>query len=266
MAAGVGGGVATGAFARTRPTAAPVPTTASAPVTTATFTFTATVSGLTRHGGPITVSGSGQADFGADAVSVSVDLPAAVAALLPGGSASPEVVEAVLSGGNVYLEVPGLAGLVGAPWISVALPAGATSGIPGGFTMAASALGNVNEILAFARSHHAGVTSLGSSTVDGTAVDGSRVAGRLSGFRLTGTLWADASTGRLVRAVVAASRGAGHRGLGLSATVDLSGYGAPVTITVPPPSQVKAIPLSVVEQFLGGVLPRAHLAPRRHAA
>jgi hypothetical protein len=41
--------------------------------------------------------------------------------------------------------------------------------------------------------------------------------------------------------------------------VNFSNYDAPVTITVPPPSEVKAIPLSVITNVLGGLLDHAHL-------
>ncbi len=36
--------------------------------------------------------------------------------------------------------------------------------------------------------------------------------------------------------------------------MNFTGYDAPVTITAPPPSEVKAIPLSVVTSVLGGLL------------
>jgi len=256
LAAVAGGGLATGASARSKAPTQALPV--SAPVTSATFSFDATVSGLTKGGGPMTVTGTGQVDLAGDAVSVAVDLPASVAALLPGGSASPEVVNAVLSGGTVYLEVPGLAGLTGAPWISLALPAGVVSGIPRGFSVAAAALGDVNEIVSLAKAHHARITSLGSSTVDDTAVSGEQIGARLAGLRVTAKLWVDGS-GRLVQAVVGATRGSGTGGFAISATVDLADYGAAVTVTVPSPSQVRAIPLSLVEQFLGGLLHGAHL-------
>jgi hypothetical protein len=137
------------------------------------------------------------------------------------------------------------------------LPSSAVSGLSGIFTEAGSALGNVDEIVAFAQANHGHVTSRGSSIVDATAVTGDAIRARLHGLRLAATLWAD-SSGRLVQAIVSA-QGSGHRGLGISLTVNLSDYGAPVTITVPPPSQVKPIPLSVVTQVLGSLLPKAHL-------
>jgi hypothetical protein len=256
LGAGTAGAFVTSASARPRhPHPAPV-VTPTAPVTTATFNFTAAISGISKNLGTVTLTGFGQADFVNDAVALSVTLPASVAQLIPGGSASPEVVHVVLSGGTVYVEVPALATLLGAPWISLSLPPSAVASVPGIFTDVAGALGNVNQILAFARAHHAHVRSLGASNVDGTSVTGSGVTARLKGLRLTATLWADSSD-RLVQAIVSAK--AGHRGLGISATVNFSDYGAPVTISVPPPSQVRAIPLSVVTQVLGSLLNNVHL-------
>ena len=250
-------GLASSAAAKPRPVRATVVT---APVTTASFTFSATVSGIAKGVGAITVTGTGQVDLVNDAVSLSVTLPGSVAGLIPGGSAESEVITIVFSGGTIYAEVPSLATLLGAPWISVALPSTATTGIPGTFTEVAGALGDVNEILAFAHSHHAKVHSLGSSTVDNTSVTGSRITAHVKGLNVAATLWADSSN-RLVQASVSAKT---HRSVGISAIVNLSGYGAPVTITVPPSSQVKAIPLSVVTSVLGGLLQHAHVA--RHGA
>jgi len=250
-------GLASSAAARPRPVRA---TVATAPVTTASFNFSATVSGIAKGVGAISVTGTGQADLVNDAVSLAVTLPGSVARLIPGGSAAPEVINIVFSGGTVYAEVPSLATLLGAPWISLSLPSSATSGVPGIFTEVGGALGDVNEILAFAHSHHAAVHSLGSSMVDDTSVTGSRITARVKGLNIAATLWADSSN-RLVQATVRATT---HRSLGISAVVNFSGYGAPVTISVPPSSQVKAIPLSVVTTVLGGLLHHAHVA--RHGA
>ncbi len=255
LGVGAAAGFATGASARPRTRHVhTTSTTATAPVTTASFTFNVSVSGTAKGLGTIALSGTGQADLVNDAVSLSVTLPASVAALIPGGSAAPETVNAVLSGGTVYVEVPALATLLGAPWISVALPSSATSAIPGIFTQVGGALGDVNEILAFAHSHHASVHSLGSSTVDSTSVTGSRVSAHLKGWKLAATLWANSSD-QLVQATVNAR----HHSAGISAVVNFTGYDNPVTITVPPSSEVKAIPLSVVTSVVGGLLSHAHL-------
>jgi hypothetical protein len=234
-----------------------VASTPSAPASTVSFTFTASVSGIGKTLRAIKVTGSGQADFVTDAVSLAVNLPASVAKLIPGGTAAPETVNVVLSGGTIYAQVPALATLVGEPWISVALPAGANSAIPGIFTKVGGALGNVNEILAFAQSNHAKVHSLGSSRVDGTPVNGSRVTAHVKRLSIAADLWAN-SSGQLVQARVDAAR----RTLDISATVNLTGYNAPVTITAPPSSQVRAIPLSLITSALGGLVPSGHGAKK----
>lgn len=223
----------------------------AAAVTTAAFTFDVTVSGLTPT--PVDVTGSGQVDFTHDAVGLTVDLPAAVAKLIPGGSASPEVVDVVESGGTVYLQVPSLAGLLGKPWISLALPAKADAGGAKLFKLAATALGNVNAITGFATAHHATVTALPSGTVDGVQVTGDTI---VSSFSVKGTprtvtakVYAD-SSGRLVQGDLSTS--------GVNATVDVTGYGQPVTVTVPPASAVAPIPLSVVASFLGASVHGGH--------
>lgn len=240
-----------------------VTATATTPVTTASFTFTASVSGLTKSLGTIAVNGSGQVDLAHDAGSLSVTLPASLAQLIPGGSGGSEVVNVVLSGGTIYVQVPSLATLLGSPWISLALPSSATSAIPGIFTTVGGALGDVNEILAFAQAHHATVQSLESSTVDGTSVTGSRITAQVKRLTIGATLWANASD-QLVQASVNGTFGSARHSAGISAVVNFTGYDAPVTITVPPSSQVRAIPLSVVTGVLGGLLHGAHLGVLNH--
>jgi hypothetical protein len=228
------------------------------PVTTADVSFSVSVSGLTSSA--VTLTGTAQADFTNDAVALTVDLPAVVAKLIPGGSDSPETVNAVLSGGTVYLEIPSLSHLIGEPWISIALPSGVTSSIPGVFTKIASAVGDVNAIITFAQNHHTTVTSLGTATVDGVTATGTQIVASLPGKAagtLTASVWADSSD-RLVQGTVSVS-GAGKKGaLGLTATVNLSNYGAPVTITVPPSSEVKAIPYATVAKLVGKFLHHGH--------
>ncbi len=253
------------AKARPRHHRAPVAVTATAtaPVTSASFTFTASVSGLTKSLGTIAVSGSGQVDLANDAGSLSVTLPASVANLIPGGSGGSEVVNVVLSGGTIYVQVPSLATLLGSPWISLALPSSATSAVPGIFTTVGGALGDVNEIVAFAQAHHAKVTSLGSSTVDSTSVTGSQITAHVKRLNIGATLWANASD-QLVQATVNGTFGAASHSGGISAVVNFSDYDAPVTITVPPSSEVKAIPLSLVTGVLGKLLPSTHLGLLHH--
>jgi hypothetical protein len=217
---------------------------------TASFTFSVSVSGLTPSA--VTITGSGQADAATDAASLTVQLPAAVAKLLPGGKAAPEVVKAELVRHTVYQNVLGLSTLVGKPWIAVSIPAADTSQVSGIFSKVASALGDVNSIVALAHSHHATVTSLGSSTVDGVAATGHKIVTTLAHGKaaVTADLWADSSD-RLVQADAKVAVTTKKHHADISASLDLSKYGAPVTIAAPPSSQVKVIPLSTVESFLG---------------
>jgi hypothetical protein len=230
---------------------------AATAVTTTSFSFSASVSGPSST---VTVSGTGQADFTNHTASFRVDLPAAVAKLIPGGSAAPEVVNAVLSGGTVYVQVPSLATEVGEPWVSVTLP-NKVLARAALLTKVASALGDVSAIDTFAQSHHATVTSLGSATVDGVDVTGTKFVATLphrGGRTLTASVWADSSD-QLVQANVSISAGAAKGSLGVTATANFTGDNAPVTITVPSSSEVKAIPYSTVARLLrkGG-----HRAPR----
>ena len=232
---------------------APAPrVAASGPATTVAFTFKVSVTGLTASA--VTVTGSGQADLADHAASLAVDLPAAVAKLIPGGSASPETIDAVLSGSTVYVEIPSLASTLGEPWISIGLPSKAASALPGAFTKVASALGNVNSILAFARAHQVTVTSLGSATVDGVQATGSKIVATISkkhgAHTITGDVWADTS-GRLVQSHGDRVGGRSPRecrsdGHGRCDRVRGTG-----DITVPQPSEVKAIPLAAIEMLLG---------------
>ncbi len=253
LGTGAVGGLVTPAGAAARPLHVRVHGTAT-PVSTASFTFNVSITG--RASGTLTVTGNGQADFANDTASLTVNIPGVLAKRIPGGSDSPEVINAVLSGGTVYLEIPSLASLVGEPWISVTVPARATSAVQGGFNKIAAALGDVNGIVRAAQTRHAMVTSLGSSTVNGVAATGTQIVLTHSNKRSGGTrtrtvsLWADSSD-RLVQGDVTVA-GAGKAGqVGRTATLDVSGYGDPVTITVPPASQVRAIPLSTIAAFLG---------------
>lgn len=228
----------------------------ASPATTVSFNFSATVSGV--GAAAVTISGAGVADFSDDAFSLSASLPAAVGKLIPGGSDTPESISAVLSGETVYLEIPGLASTVGEPWISIALLSTAAPVVNGALGKVAAALGDVSTIVNLARTHHATVSSLGTATVDGVQATGTKlvvVAPHHAGSRsITATLWADSSD-RLVQGTVSSSANgagaAGDAGLGLSATGNFSGYGSPVTIAVPPPSQTKSIPFSVIQGLLG---------------
>ncbi len=217
---------------------------------TASFNFSVSITGLTPSA--VTITGSGQADAATDAASLTVQLPAAVAKLLPGGTAAPEAVKAELVSDTLYLNVPGLSTLVGKPWIAVSIPATDRSRVSGIFSKAASALGDVNSIIALAHSHHATVTPLGTATVDGVTATGHKIVTTVAHGKaaVTGDLWADSSD-RLVQADAKVAVTTKKHHADITAALNLSHYGDPVTITAPPSSQVKVIPLSTVESFLG---------------
>jgi hypothetical protein len=237
------GGVAAGASARTIGTQQV--SAASPAITSASFTFSVNLSGLGAHA--LSVTGAGQIDFVNDAVSTSIVLPPSVASLLPGGGGSSETVNAVLVGGTFYVEVPGLSGLSGTPWISLALPGG---GLGGSFSGIASALANVSQIVSFASSHHATVKPLPPSNVDNTAVTGNSITVGSGSIALEATLWANSSD-QLVQGILNVGMGSGPS---LSARIDLSGYDAPVSIAAPPSSEVTPLPSSLVQPAMAGVI------------
>lgn len=224
---------------------------AASPASTVAFDFQVTVTGLTASA--VTVTGKGVADLAGNTAALTVTLPAAVVALLPGGLTGPEVVKAVLSGGTVYLNIPSLATLAGKPWISIALPGSVTAVLPRVFSTIATALGDVNAVVAFAQAHGATVTSLGTLRVNGTRATGYGIAATVNrgaaGGTLTAALW-KASSGNLVQASVQAQGTGTASAYGLSATANFRRYGVPVTIPLPPASKVRAVPFSLVVQLL----------------
>jgi hypothetical protein len=152
------------------------------------------------------------------------------------------------------LKVPTLDSLIGTPWIAVALPSKTKATGEGVLSKVASALGNVHAIVSFAEAHHATVTPLPPTTVDGVHATGNQIVATLShkgrSHPLTASVWADSSD-QLVQGNVSTSLTTPKGTIGLTASVNFSGYGAPVTVTVPPSSQVKTIPFSTVLMFLG---------------
>ena len=235
-----------------------------APVTTASFTFSVAVSGLTPS--PVDVTGSGQADLATPRRRCRWTFPAVGAKVLPGGSAAPETVRAVYAGGTVYLNDPSLSSLVGKPWISVALPSSAATSASGIFSKVAAGLGDVDTIVQRAATHHATVTPLGSSVVDGVSVTGDKIATTLRNGRgtVTASLWANSSD-QLVQANVDLTSATKKHDLGITATLNLSGYGDPVSITVPSTAEVKSIPFSTVGSLLGSFLAKGgHAGHGRH--
>jgi hypothetical protein len=222
---------------------------ASPALTSANFSFSLSLGGVT--GDAVSFTGSGQIDFANDALATSIVLPSNLAGLLGGGS-----VNAVISGGVLYIEVPGLGGFVATPWISLPLPSGS---LVGAFSTLAGALGNVSQITSFASSHGATVKPLPASTVDNTAVTGYLISAGSSAFSGNLTLWAN-SQNELVQAILQVGNPSG--GPSMTITFDLSGYNAQVTFSTPPPSEVTGIPIPIAQQLPGGMV--ASAKPVKH--
>lgn len=238
---------------------------------TVSFTFTAGLAG-------VSVSGGGAVDLSARTAQAQVNVPAALASHLPGAGDAATAVDLVLSGGTLYVSYPGLAGVDGGrPWVSVAVPATIEKVATQVAPVLYQAATEVSEIVAFARAHGATVTPLGTAVVDGVTATGTQITATVSGLTaardtapapahragvrkiakalaqvvkqtslsggLTVDLWADAAD-HLVRLTATAG--------GVSVQADLSGYGTPVSVTVPPPSATRPVPASVVAGVLGG--------------
>lgn len=215
-------------------------------------------------GGTTSATAKGAVDFSTKSASVTVEVRGALARRLPGASGAASTLQAVLSGGTLFVSWPGLSTLThGKAWVSVALPAKAQSRLSARMTRAASAVGDVHAIVAYVTSHHGQVHPLGTRTIDGVKATGYQVSAPLGAGtlarqakhrakasgdsgRLSAVLWANAQ-GQLVRANVHANGARGGHG---GAIVDLSGYDAPVAISAPPGSQVLSVPWTTARQYL----------------
>ena len=216
------------------------------------LTVRATVSGTGVTSGTLTATGSGSVDFAGDAAQLSLHY---AGPNLPSGLA----ISAIYSGGTAYVSIPQIAQLVpGKSWISVPV-SGASSIDPG--------TSNPADLLHILASEGNTVTALGPSTIGGTAVQGYHVVvdpafvrSRIGQLGLSPAeqqavqqLLADTSlqfdvfvdgAGRLSRVSVDVSGSLGTGGPGVTAQVeeDFSDYGAGVTISPPPASQVTTLP------------------------
>jgi hypothetical protein len=101
------------------------------------------------------------------------------------------------------------------------------------------------------------VTPLPTSTIDGVAATGNQIVVTHKRVTITASLWANASD-QLIQANVTASGATKTKTIGVSAMVDLSGDGDPVTISAPPASQVKAVPFWTVASFIGMAFHHGH--------
>jgi hypothetical protein len=255
-------------------TAAAQPTSPS----TASFSFNLSVG---SSGGTSTLlSGSGAADFAADQASLAVNLPPSFAADLPGGSSTSTPLDVVVSGGTVYLSYPGLTSLTGGkPWVSISLPSKVQAVVPKAFSAVSSVLGDVSGLVTAAQKAHLSVTSLGSKEINGVSATGSEISVRLRHLsrwakksralkkfdhavhklpadfvpttttrtgRVVVDLWANGSN----QLVQASARITLRRAVTADFQIDFTGYGSPVSITVPSSSETLAVPLSLVLKYV----------------
>jgi len=245
-------------------TALAAPAGAATTVSTVHFSFSAQAG---AEGKSYTVTGTGQADLSDGQASIQATLPSLSDLGLPIGGTSPTTLDVVVDKGTLYVSIPGVTDLLGAPWLSFTAPA--SDGSAGGAGQLASALGDVPSLVSDL-SAYGTTSSLGTKTIDGTTATGTKVtvdvAKALSGANLPKgagqaaaavstvpvSLWADAS-GRLVEASTAIDATTTAGSGTLTATVDFTGYGDPVTVTVPPASQTKSLAKGDLRQLLGGL-------------
>ena len=227
----------------------PAPTSAS---------FTLNVS-LTTGGTTTTVNGSGQVDFANAAASATVTVPPMAPFTTTATTLSADFV-----GNTVYVSVPASFSSLfgGAQWTSIALPATDTGDVSSGFNAVAGGLGNIQSVLTTLEAHAGTVSDLGTSTVDGGPATGYKVSFDVAklladvpelpaglaakilaatGPTIPLTLWADAQ-GRLVQASASDTVTTPTGTTAVAATLDISGYDAPVTIEAPPAAQTKPLP------------------------
>jgi hypothetical protein len=211
---------------------------------------------MTANGQSLDFGGSGSADFTRDAMQMNLTVP--------GESGR---IEAVYLGGTLYENIPEISQFApGKTWISIDLASTARS-LGTGSSGSLGAEGNPAAMLRLLAQQGNTVVALGSSTVDGTSVQGYSVTISAARLRselanpdlpgwmrqaLTDVTVADAHFGvfvgphNLLRRQTTSVRETVH-GTAVSVvyTLDLSGYGTPVSIVAPPPDQVLGF-----EQFL----------------
>jgi hypothetical protein len=235
--------------------------TSPAPASSADFTLSFTmVSGSTTK----TVTGNGQVDFAHHAVSAHLTLPA-----LGSTTTSPTALNAELVSNTAYVQVPAafsqLAG--GAQWISVALPASATTKVTSGFEAAAAAVTDASSIVTTLTAKGGTVTSRSSGVFNGSpvhetvvSVDVAKLLATFSELpsgaaaKITGAtgatvpvkIWAN-SAGQLVQISFSHAITTGKKSATVAGVLSLSDIDGPVTIAAPPAGEVKAISPSMLQ-------------------
>ena len=226
---------------------------------TAHVAFTGTVTAANQT---VTMSGIGAMDFTSNAFSLNMN---------EGVGAQKVSMRAIYVGGTEYVNSPSLAQVSGGkPWLSINVSslagASATSDPTGGLT-------NPSEMLRYLAAEGNQVTSIGTTTIGGVAVHGyvvtltpSYLKSQLANAALPSWVHQEAqqlslaatgvtyhvyvdSTGVLREFQMAMSESAGPTGtVNVSTSFTFSTYGAPVTVTPPPPATV-----STFSQALGSL-------------
>lgn len=197
---------------------------------------------------PLTASGAGGVDFSAGAMRFGLNMSFA-------GQQVPLTIEYL--GGKVYEQIPGLDQLLpGKSWVSLDFSSAVKAGGQGTGVLGAN---NPAAMLRLLVNQGNTVTSDGSSTVDGVAVHGYHVLyspaivnnpkviaalpswmqSAIKGINIAGSnsdVYIDHS-GHLVRFTMHMTI-QGPTDVHMDESMDLSGYGTPVTVTAPDPSQV----------------------------
>lgn len=249
------------------------PATASAasgtPPTTADLSFT--FSGKLGKAA-VTGSGSGDVNFTSDALSVTINMPAGISpfmSLVPlpkslslTAIAKDTQIEIEVVGGTLYLTMAGLSKIAGKTTVGITFTASTVASL---FTGIDDGLANPSVLVAKI-SRHAKLKPAGKGTVGGTKTKGYKVTvstkgvlglipglGTLVGSTLTKLvgktlpieLWTN-SAGQVVELSLAR----GHAKL--KAAIDLSNFGAPVTVAAPAAATTLTLPAATLVKAVSG--------------
>ncbi len=243
------------------------------PATSVDLSFTLSV---TTGATTVTANGSGQVNFATDQLALTVNVPGGLAPLLSllpsalsgvtAGIGSATQVQVAVSGGTVFVTVPGLT-LTHKSSVGLSFSPTTVAKV---FSTAASALTNGKATLSSIRLHAHHVHGLGHRTVDGVKATGSggsvptaRLASFVPGFgsavapAISGDVgattpikvWTNAQ-GQMVQIAVDASHQTKTGTISVTGTINFSGYGSPVTVTPPAAGTYVTVPASTLLSLL----------------
>ncbi len=249
------------------------PRTTTAAPTTAAFNLSVAVdTPSTNYSGSVV----GQIDFATAQLAATINVPEGFgtiisaiapkfASLVPAAVDADTQAQVIFSGGTLYLNV---AGLFGSKWIGI--PFGHTPAASSAFREVAKGLENVKVLGRLAKHSGGSVTKLGTKSINGIQANGystqlalgsllhvihvgrgghiARSLGRTTtstlGSALPVQVWAEPS-GPVVQLSINVTPPAGSPITSLDVSLSLSSWGAPVTITAPPASDVVSLPFSL---------------------